>query len=477
MQYTKTILSLIFLITLLLPESLAYSFAPPAKGEQDPGQPVAGTKTLFLPMLTRMSSPSVFGVEMHNTDTIDLMAQSGSSWVRRNGVFWDEVEAIRGQRDWSVLAELEQEMIDLSQKGVQIVMIVRNTPTWARIVPESFCSAIKPEALWDFASFMHELVARYSKPPYHVKYWEIGNEPDVLPHTDPNFPFGCWGDASDSFFGGGYYAEALKQVYPQIKAVDPEAQVLLGGLLMDCDPRNPPENPPGSGQYKDCTSSKFLEGILINGGANYFDGVSFHAYDFYYGTSGAYGNPNWHSGWNSTGPTLEAKIGFIHEVLARYGASQKFLMATEIALVCSGKCDESFEKTKANELVQAYSIGIIHGLRATIWYDLWGGWRNTALLYDDTSPRPAYLAFKFLRSKLGNATYVREVSQNGIKGYEFRNLNQRIIWVLWSQDGKSRSYSLPSLPSAAYDTLGSRLAPSHVVNVDHRPIFLEWPPQ
>ena len=70
----------------------------------------------------------------------------------------------------------------------------------------------------------------------------------------------------------------LKVAYPQIKAADPQAQVLVGGLLLDCDPR------PGAGcslTAQNAIPPKFLEGILRNNGGPYFDGVSFHAYDFY----------------------------------------------------------------------------------------------------------------------------------------------------------------------------------------------------
>jgi len=49
---------------------------------------------------------------------------------------------------------------------------------------------------------MSELVTRYSKPPFNIKYWEIGNEPDIDPSLiAPTEPFGCWGDQNDEFYG------------------------------------------------------------------------------------------------------------------------------------------------------------------------------------------------------------------------------------------------------------------------------------
>ncbi len=63
--------------------------------------------------------------------------------------------------------------------------------------------------------------------------------------------FGCWGDPNDkTYYGGEYYAEMLKRAYPAVKAANPQAIVLNGGLLLDCDPRYPP---PG----KDCLPADF----------------------------------------------------------------------------------------------------------------------------------------------------------------------------------------------------------------------------
>jgi hypothetical protein len=124
---------------------------------------------------------------------------------------------------------------------------------------------------------MGALYARYSVAAYNVKYWELWNEPDIYPSIfsgDNEYVY--WVDQNDSYNAGGYYAEMLKVVYPQIKAADPQAQVLIGGLLLDCDPR------PGAGCAvvgHDPKPSKFLEGILSNNGGPYFDGISSHAYD------------------------------------------------------------------------------------------------------------------------------------------------------------------------------------------------------
>jgi hypothetical protein len=285
--------------------------------------------------------------------------------------------------------------------------------------------------------------------------------------------YGCWGDQNDAYYGGGYYAEMLKAAYPQIKAADPQAQVLIGGLLLDCDPR------PGAGCATVGNSNlppKFLEGILRNNGGPYFDGVSFHAYDFYQGQSGQYGNSNWQSAWNTTGPVFITKAQYLQSLLSQYGASGKFLINTESALLCdSCSNDPTFETTKAFYVAQAYAAAIAEGLRANIWYSVMG-WRNSNLLNSDLSPRPAYTAFQFSRSELCNGTWLRNVTEyTGVKGGEFQRGDRR-IWVLWSLDGNPHSISLSSAPMAAWDTLGNSVSPAASMNVSLNPLYLEWNP-
>ncbi|MCK4827856.1 hypothetical protein KA005_69650, partial [bacterium] len=221
------------------------------------------------------SSAMMIGTESHHLGLKggeELLVGSGLQLVRYNALLWQKVEPNSGDRQWDAVAELESKLINAADFGLSTILIVRGTPSWAQKVPGAACGPVRQDKLADFASFLSDAVSRYSSPPFNVKFWELGNEPDVDPSlVRPNSVFGCWGDNSDPYYGGGYYAEMLKVVYPAIKAADPEAKVLIGGLLLDCDPTYPPEG-------KDCKPGKYLEGILRNGGGEYFDIVSFHGY-------------------------------------------------------------------------------------------------------------------------------------------------------------------------------------------------------
>ena len=439
--------------------------------------------TLYLPLVTRnYPIQTIFGAEMEQLTSgggLDQMAAANISWVRRNGVVWSSVEPTEGARNWSALAGLESELRDASNKGIQVILIVRSTPEWARKIAGTgpYCGPIRADKMAAFGSFMRDLVARYSVPPYNVKYWEMWNEPDIDPSSfSGDSIFGCWGDQSDAYYGGGYYAEMLKAAYPQIKSANAQAQVLVGGLLLDCDPRGTPSVCASLTPAHNDKPPKFLEGILLGGGGPYFDGVSFHAYDVYWGALGQYKIPNWNTAWNTTGPTVIAKAGFVKSVLGTYGFPAKFLMNTETALLC-GSCsgDATYETSKAYYVVQVYAAALAQGLRANVWYSVLG-WENSGLLNPDLSPRPAYKAFQFGQSELRDATWVRDVTEYpGVKGYEFQRGDRR-IWVVWSLDGSTHSVTLPGVPLAIYHFDGSPIPAVGSLTVESEPIYLELRP-
>ena len=448
----------------------------------------------YLPAVIRDDLPqveSVFGVDVgtiYPSGDLQAMRQAGAYWLRHD-VRWSDIQP-NGPNDWYTesLVGLEKQLLFAQDYDMQVILFIHSTPTWARF-PEYFkysCSPIQQEDFTAFGNFLNKLVSSYSSPPYNVLYWELYNEPDIasgglLPYDSE---YGCWGDANDQYFGGGYYADMLQVVYQRIKKANSNAQVLLGGLLLDCNP----DSKTGCKTEDEKKPSRFLEGILrhngANDGGNYFDGVSFHAYDYYIGKLGRFGNPNWDSYWNTTGPVSIAKASFIRSLLTNplFGAQNKFLINTEAALVCGGSFDppgeelcgeHEFELTKAYYLIQSYTTAIADNLDGNIWYSALG-WRNSGLLYSDYSPRPAYYAYRTLRSELVHAKFSSRITDySGVSVYEFTRGFKR-IWVVWSLDGKNKTITLPSTPSKVIDALGNYLIPVNPIEVTIKPLILEF---
>ncbi|MFU8773798.1 MAG: hypothetical protein ACNA8H_15430, partial [Anaerolineales bacterium] len=408
---------------------------------------------------------------------LDQMKTAGAYWVRRNALLWSDVEPGRGDRNWDAarVQALEQELINANQAGMEVVLIVRSTPEWARQYPDLACGRIKVEELPAFAEFVREAVARYSQPPYNVRYWQIWNEPDIpTDMREGESRSGCWGDVNEPYYGGGYYAEVLKAVYPAAKQVNPRIKVVVGGLLLDCDPVIDPIG---------CNSSTYLEGILDAGGKDYFDAVSFHAYDAYVGL-GEYANPKWNSSWDTTGPVIAAKGSYLKGVLSQYGAGGKMLFNSEGAIICGPFnptpeqveiCTaEDFENTKAYYVTKIYAAALASGLDANIWYHV-TGWRFSGLLTRDLEPLPAYYAYQFARTQLGDAAFVeKDETQSNLFVYKFMRagLEMRIVW---SKDGSPEVVAVP-IGSLVRDAFGDNVP---VVNgnviVEKNPYYIEYP--
>jgi hypothetical protein len=430
---------------------------------------------VYLPVIYKnYPLRNFFGTTTNTLDEaggLDQVAQAGTVWTR-NGFIWNAIEPSPGDRNWN--PALEQGLIHADSLGVEPIMLIEGTPGWA-LKPGFNCGAVAEKQFPALAQFAYDLVKRYSLPPYNVRYWELWNEPDAAGIL------GCWGDPSDTeYYGGYYYGQMLQVVYPRIKEADPQAQVLVGGLLLDCDPNNPPEG-------RTCLESKFLNGILASGAGPSFDGVSFHAYDFYTG-KGTYGNGNWNSYSNTTGPVSIAKTRYINSLLASYGYGQKYLMNTETAvfwgpnvtdLPC-GAPEEiitDIEVTKVYYIIHSYAVALAEGWKANVWYSAFGV-RCSGLLNSDLSPKAGYYAYQFAQQKLGEAQYVRPISEyEEVMGYAYET-SERQLWVIWSLDGLAHTIVLPKQPvevnRVGEDGQAVLESNTGTVIIDQSPRFIEF---
>jgi hypothetical protein len=474
---------LLGLISVVLLLALIFTLLPANSIDDTAVAAESGVNDVFLPLVLRNypPAPPIFGTEIAywpSQEAANLAAEADLYWLRTNAFDWDAIEPIRTDPptyNWDQVNEGKLETA--ASKDMQPIATVRFAPGWAS---QETCGPIDESAFPAFAQFLSAAVKRYSQPPFNVKYWEVGNEPDVPPLAEyaPRQIFGCWGDPTDDYYGGGYYAEMLKTAYPAIKAADPQAQVLIGGLLLDCDPTHPPAG-------KDCKPAKFLEGILRNGGGNYFDIVSFHGYPQYNGSSsnlgGLYYDEHFPS-WESRGGVVLGKVDFIREVLADYGFV-KPVMHTEGSLICpesNPSCNpppEDFYESQADYVVWLYVRNWAAGLRATIWFTFEGpGWRYGGMLDENQQPKPAYYALDFLTQELAEASYVRQITQFSVlRTFEFSAPGKK-IWVMWAPDEVPHTITLPPGANKVYDKYGNDITPPDGQIAVSSPIYVEFVP-
>jgi hypothetical protein len=382
---------------------------------------------LFLPTLRGGVLPSNnFGVEVSRLSTergLQLIATSGTRWVRRGALNWKYIEPSEGggyNWDHPAVKALEEDMVAASQLGVNLIVTVTGSPLWAVEPHVADCAPIHPDYYDEFARFMTAAVQRYSAHPYNMRFWELGNEPDA-PIFGADSVFGCWGVESDPYFGGRAYGEMLKVAYPAIKAANPNVQVLNGGLLLD-RPYNPAD--PRS------MMGRFFEGVLAAGAGSSFDLLSFHAYTY------------WRDpGQPALGPREDWRIAYLKELLGRYGVAEKPMLRTEGALLCPGEVTPECRWAQADFLSRIFVRSMRDGLLANIWYVYDSdSYHNTALIEpgDVFVPRPAYFAYRHAARMLKNAAYVGPIEGlvSGVEGYRFRvDQGAEILYILWTDAG------------------------------------------
>ncbi len=361
---------------------------------------------------------------------------TGAQWA---SVFivWSDIEGMPGVYNWTQTDAL---LDSISDNGFKTIVTIIGNPDWAA---DTICGPIHEEQLPRFSNFLTAITRRYSAPPYNIKHWALYNEPD---NSNANGYFvnwlgGCWGGHHANALpdaGGAAYAHMLSYAYPAIKAGDPEANVLLGGLAYDYF----------SGiDEGGIFDPQFLDDILAAGGGDYFDIINFHyykAFDWRW-QSETNGIPNpYHRGISSKGWYLQ------NEVQRQTGKS-KPVLCTEVGDGSREPSGEDRSEFQARYLVQTLIRGYYGGISPTIWFDgvdeMWLPGGNTmtsmGLLNDDLSPKIAYLAYQTLTRELAGAHFVRTREDLGLRfeGYEFE-VQGRSKLVLWDSESGQHTISL-----------------------------------
>jgi hypothetical protein len=438
--------------------------APPdlwARGPQQRPAPKAEQAALSR---SAAASESIFGVQidgpLDEAQGLGLAVSAGAQWLRYDAFDWDRIEpepTSPATYRWDQVDEAG--LLRAIEKGLKIIAVVKYVPPWAQKVPGSACGPIHPQALYRFAAFLSALVTRYQAPPFNIRYWQLNNEPDA-PVWPGRTAYGCWGDQNDPYYGGGYYAQMLKKAYPAIKAADPRAKVLIGGLLLD-NPNESPKNP-----------ARFLEGILRAGGGPFFDMVAFHGYAEMGDVPEQVRNIN----WPGAGTPIWEKGVFLRKVLGRFKLSGKPMICTEAALHCMTESPECLE-TQAAFVPRAYAEGIALGLSSVIFYALKCEYRFLGLLRPDNSPRPSYRAYQTAASFLSRARYQGTAKgyPAGIAGHSFVPPTGGKVDLIWSSDGAPKEVPLPA-GVKAYDRYGAEVSPGgRTLRVGYSPLYLQKP--
>lgn len=172
----------------------------------------------------------------------------------------------------------------LAAMDLQVMAVLYTKPAWAS---SDGCGPVDRAPLQVYGDYLTALVERFDGDGLNdapgsprIAYWEVENEPDFAPDPSLNGGQGSYG----SCYGGGRaaaFAEQLRMAYRAIKASDPSATVVMGGLAFDRFHNRPGFNRQGPFDHD------FLRHSLSAGRAAHpadadwpwFDWLGLHAYD------------------------------------------------------------------------------------------------------------------------------------------------------------------------------------------------------
>lgn len=136
---------------------------------------------------------------------LPVLRNMGISWIRAN-LSWGRSEPERGRFDWK---QGDDSSRLLKEYGMHAMFNLVYPPRWA--VDRVNMYGGNPADFGDYAAFAARAAARY----LHIRHWSIWNEPDAESHWEG---------------GGAEFARLLKATAPAIRAANPEAKVLPGGV-------------------------------------------------------------------------------------------------------------------------------------------------------------------------------------------------------------------------------------------------------
>jgi polysaccharide biosynthesis protein PslG len=179
------------------------------------------------------------------TGDLNLDQKAGAGWVRID-INWAQIQ-VGGPNsyNWSYI---DNAVTSAEARGMSVLGTIVYTPNWSRPAGTDGTDVTDPQ---EYAAFAAVAAKHYSA--LGVQDFEIWNEPNQI---------GSWTPKPNV----AAYTTLLKDSYTSIKAVDPSATVITGGLS------------PAASDGTNIAPVDFLKGIYADGGQGFFDAVGMHPY-------------------------------------------------------------------------------------------------------------------------------------------------------------------------------------------------------
>ncbi|MDB5097346.1 MAG: uncharacterized protein JWM80_1767 [Cyanobacteria bacterium RYN_339] len=380
-----------------------------------------------------------------------LMQELGMNTIRE-GFNWKNIEI--GDRQYVTwMSYFDDKVAKFAAMGVKVQAMITDTPAWASTdgtaggVPKGLASAIfadgtdvykpgvGPNTANKFATYMFDMVTRYKG---RIGAWELWNEPDY-PSGDLGAGATGTSNGAPRYWHGTVqeYVRLLKVGSTVVRGIDASARVTLGGLGYE----------------------GYLDAVLANGGAAYFDVVDFHAY----GTDKTSSNGVLNSAW-----------GF----LGRYNAMKAKMTARNVTGKTWSCSETGFTSTnqpeQANYVAKVFATGLGLGdVEMVQWAVFTNPGFNSIGIIDNATmsvKTQGYTAFTQATKQLTGATPVGAVTGAGLQGYRFRRADGKSLAVVWSSGTGNAALTAPFPVTQALNVQGAAIATPTSVGV--APVYL-----
>ncbi len=154
----------------------------------------------------------IHAVHQDTNAVLDAVQGLKFGWIKQQ-VEWKIIEPAKGNIRWDML----DPVVDAAAaRGLRVMLSVVKAPNWARPADTDFSVDGPPANPADYGDFVGALAARYQA---RVAAYEIWNEQNLW------YEWGGKGRLS-----AGQYVELLRVAQERIKAADPAALIVSGGL-------------------------------------------------------------------------------------------------------------------------------------------------------------------------------------------------------------------------------------------------------
>ena len=378
------------------------------------------TYTTYLPYMSRCRNghTPLFGVQFYGTlsagNGLTRARDAGTRWIRVP-LSWAAIEPANTTPQNYNWSGLDVSVTNARQAGIELILTIAGQPAWAAAYQQG---PVTDTA--DLVEFVGALVERYdgdgtgdAPGSPQVWYLELYNEPDNA--NAGQAALGGWG-----YWGhnGAGYAALLQALHPVIKAANPQANLVFGGLALDWFE-----------EHGGAFDSHFLDDVLAAcRGRDCFDVMNFHYYPIFIT-------------FDSYGPGIIGKANYVRQMLGTYGFTNVPIICTETSWASATSVGWGSDELQSRHVVKAYTQGLAAGLDVVVWYEIYdrGDSIEPGLLDSNLQPKPSYWAFQVMAAMMGQAVYQRpltpaEAGHEQIRGYVFQDCGRRLD-VVWTEDG------------------------------------------